>query len=201
VVPNGFEPGAVIIPLTDMKAVENVESHITDAQKRDSNVITGGKRSTLRQYLLRADRATDLTTYTVITQGGAFAPVASLYLFKREAGGGRGLDAQRHRIQTRRRFLQPRPRPLFGVHDALANQGLTPSGADGIGPSWGASGAAGMGSCATSCSNFCVVPESTSRSPLEISTKFLRISFNVAIDFPFGQSFESTILSAAQNGS
>ena len=33
-VANGFEPGAVIGPLIDMKAVEKVEAHIEDARRR-----------------------------------------------------------------------------------------------------------------------------------------------------------------------
>jgi succinate-semialdehyde dehydrogenase/glutarate-semialdehyde dehydrogenase len=33
-VAHGFEPGAVIGPLIDMKAVEKVEAHIADAAKR-----------------------------------------------------------------------------------------------------------------------------------------------------------------------
>src|SRR5437667_1893795 len=37
-VANGFEPGAVIGPLIDMKAVEKVESHIADAVKKGAKV-------------------------------------------------------------------------------------------------------------------------------------------------------------------
>ena len=41
----GFEPGAVIGPLIDMKAVEKVEAHIADAVKKGAKVVTGGKRA------------------------------------------------------------------------------------------------------------------------------------------------------------
>jgi acyl-CoA reductase-like NAD-dependent aldehyde dehydrogenase len=44
-VADGFEPGAVIGPLIDMKAVEKVEAHIVDALKRGVKVVTGGKRA------------------------------------------------------------------------------------------------------------------------------------------------------------
>ena len=37
-VADGFEPGAVIGPLIDMKAVEKVEAHIADAIKRGSKL-------------------------------------------------------------------------------------------------------------------------------------------------------------------
>jgi succinate-semialdehyde dehydrogenase / glutarate-semialdehyde dehydrogenase len=44
-VADGFEPGAVIGPLIDMKAVEKVEAHIADALKKGAKVVTGGKRA------------------------------------------------------------------------------------------------------------------------------------------------------------
>ena len=42
-VADGFEPGAVIGPLIDMKAVERVEAHIAEAVKKGANVVRGGK--------------------------------------------------------------------------------------------------------------------------------------------------------------
>jgi succinate-semialdehyde dehydrogenase / glutarate-semialdehyde dehydrogenase len=52
-VADGFEPGAVIGPLIDMKAVEKVEAHIADAVKKGAKVVTGGTR----RHLFRADGA------------------------------------------------------------------------------------------------------------------------------------------------
>jgi succinate-semialdehyde dehydrogenase / glutarate-semialdehyde dehydrogenase len=54
-VADGFEPGAVIGPLIDMKAVEKVEAHIADAVKKRRQ--GGGGRQALgaRRHLLRAD--------------------------------------------------------------------------------------------------------------------------------------------------
>ena len=49
-VADGFEPGAVIGPLIDMKAVEKVEAHIADAVKKGAKVVTGGKRAAPRQH-------------------------------------------------------------------------------------------------------------------------------------------------------
>ena len=40
-VANGFEPGAGIGPLIDMK----VEAHIADAVKKGAKIVTGGKRA------------------------------------------------------------------------------------------------------------------------------------------------------------
>ena len=44
-VADGFEPGGVIGPLIDMKAVEKVEAHIVDAVKKGAKAVTGGKRA------------------------------------------------------------------------------------------------------------------------------------------------------------
>ena len=41
-VADGFEPGAVIGPLIDKKAVEKVEARIADAVKKGAKVVTGG---------------------------------------------------------------------------------------------------------------------------------------------------------------
>jgi succinate-semialdehyde dehydrogenase / glutarate-semialdehyde dehydrogenase len=49
-VADGFEPGAVIGPLIDMKAVEKVEAHIADAVKKGAKVVTGGKRALLYRF-------------------------------------------------------------------------------------------------------------------------------------------------------
>jgi succinate-semialdehyde dehydrogenase/glutarate-semialdehyde dehydrogenase len=48
-----LEPGAVIGPLIDMKAVEKVEAHIADAVKKGATVATGGKRAA-RQHEIGA---------------------------------------------------------------------------------------------------------------------------------------------------
>jgi len=42
-VADGFEPGVVIGPVIDMKAVEKVEAHIADALKKGAKVVIVGK--------------------------------------------------------------------------------------------------------------------------------------------------------------
>jgi hypothetical protein len=44
-VADGFEPGAVIGPLIDMKAVEKVEAHIADALRKGAEEVAAGKRA------------------------------------------------------------------------------------------------------------------------------------------------------------
>jgi succinate-semialdehyde dehydrogenase/glutarate-semialdehyde dehydrogenase len=84
-VADGFEPGAVIGPLIDMKAVEKVEAHIADAIKKGAKVVTGGKRSALGGSFFEPTVLTDVTTDMVITREETFGPVAPLYRFKSEA--------------------------------------------------------------------------------------------------------------------
>jgi succinate-semialdehyde dehydrogenase / glutarate-semialdehyde dehydrogenase len=94
-VADGFEPGAVIGPLIDMKAVEKIEAHIAGK--------TVGVRNTRCHCEERSDEAiwvgsglptrdcfaplamTLVTTDMVITKEETFGPVAPLYHFESEA--------------------------------------------------------------------------------------------------------------------
>jgi succinate-semialdehyde dehydrogenase/glutarate-semialdehyde dehydrogenase len=84
-VADGFEPGAVIGPLIDMKAVEKVEAHIADAVKKGAKVVTGGKRAAQGGSFFEPTVLTDVTTDMVITKEETFGPVAPLSRFKTEA--------------------------------------------------------------------------------------------------------------------
>ena len=84
-VADGFEPGAVIGPLIDMKAVEQVEAHIADAVKKGAKVVTGGKRAAQGGSFFEPTVLTDVTTDMVITKEETFGPGAPLYRFKSEA--------------------------------------------------------------------------------------------------------------------
>ena len=70
-VADGFEPGAVIGALIDVKAVEKVKAHIADAVKK-------APRSSPAVL-------TDGTTDMVITKVESFGPVAPLDRFKTDA--------------------------------------------------------------------------------------------------------------------
>src|SRR5277367_761909 len=84
-VADGFEPGAVIGPLIDMKAVEKVEAHIADAVKKGAKVVLGGKRAAQGGSFFEPTVLTDVTTDMIITKEETFGPVAPLYRFKTEA--------------------------------------------------------------------------------------------------------------------
>src|SRR5436309_13789859 len=77
-VADGFEPGAAIGPLIDMKAVEKVEAHIADAVKKGAKVAIGGPRHALGGSLSEPTVLTDVTTDMTITRDEACGPVAPL---------------------------------------------------------------------------------------------------------------------------
>ena len=84
-VADGFEPGAVIGPLIDMKAVEKVEQHIQDAVQKGAKVAVGGHRHALGGSFFEPTVLTGVTTDMVITKEETFGPVAPLYRFKSDA--------------------------------------------------------------------------------------------------------------------
>jgi succinate-semialdehyde dehydrogenase/glutarate-semialdehyde dehydrogenase len=100
---DGFEPGAVIGPLIDMKAVEKVEAHIADAVKKGAKVVMGGKGAAQGGSLFEPTVLTDVTTDMVITKDETFGPIAPLYRFKTEAEAIKMANAP-----------HPNPPPLAG---------------------------------------------------------------------------------------
>jgi succinate-semialdehyde dehydrogenase/glutarate-semialdehyde dehydrogenase len=83
-VADGFEPGAVIGPLIDMKDVEKVESHIADAVKKGAKVVLRGNRAAQGGSFFEPTVLIDVTTDMIVTKEETFGPVAPLYRFKDE---------------------------------------------------------------------------------------------------------------------
>jgi succinate-semialdehyde dehydrogenase/glutarate-semialdehyde dehydrogenase len=81
---SGFEPGTVIGPLIDMRAVEKVESHIADAVEKGARIVAGGRRHALGGSFFEPTVLADVTPDMVITREETFGPVAPLYRFKSE---------------------------------------------------------------------------------------------------------------------
>ncbi|MGH7116088.1 MAG: aldehyde dehydrogenase family protein, partial [Stellaceae bacterium] len=84
-VSGGFEPGAVIGPLIDMKAIEKVEAHVADALQKGAKIVIGGHRHALGGSFYEPTVLTGVTTDMMITREETFGPVAPLYRFKTEA--------------------------------------------------------------------------------------------------------------------
>ena len=80
----GTEQGVVIGPLIDMKAIEKVEQHISDAVKKGAKVVVGGKRHALGGSFFEPTVLANVTTDMVVTREETFGPVAPLFRFKTE---------------------------------------------------------------------------------------------------------------------
>jgi succinate-semialdehyde dehydrogenase/glutarate-semialdehyde dehydrogenase len=81
----GIETGAVIGPLIDMKAIEKVEEHVSDALKKGARVVVGGHRHALGGSFYEPTVLADVTTDMIVTREETFGPVAPLFRFKTEA--------------------------------------------------------------------------------------------------------------------
>jgi succinate-semialdehyde dehydrogenase/glutarate-semialdehyde dehydrogenase len=81
---NGLEDGVVQGPLIDMKAVEKVEEHISDALSKGAKVLTGGKRHDKGGQYFQPTVLVDVKTDMKVTHEETFGPVAPLYRFKTE---------------------------------------------------------------------------------------------------------------------
>ncbi len=82
---DGVAQGTTIGPLIDMKAIEKVEQHISDAVKKGAKVVVGGKRHALGGSFFEPTVLANVTTDMVVTREETFGPVAPLFRFKTEA--------------------------------------------------------------------------------------------------------------------
>jgi succinate-semialdehyde dehydrogenase/glutarate-semialdehyde dehydrogenase len=81
---NGMEEGVMQGPLIDMKAVEKVEEHITDAVGKGARIVTGGKRHAKGSTFFEPTVLADVKTNMKVTHEETFGPVAPLFRFKTE---------------------------------------------------------------------------------------------------------------------
>src|SRR5688572_27048600 len=84
-VAKGTEPGAVLGPLIDDKAVEKVEEHVADALAKGAKVTLGGKRHALGGRFFEPTILTGVTKEMKVAVEETFGPVAPLFRFKDEA--------------------------------------------------------------------------------------------------------------------
>src|SRR5467141_581966 len=82
---NGLEPGATQGPLIDDRAVEKVESHISDATSKGATVLVGGKRHALGGRFFEPTVLTGVTPQMAVAREETFGPVAPLFRFKTDA--------------------------------------------------------------------------------------------------------------------
>ncbi|HZT76905.1 MAG TPA: NADP-dependent succinate-semialdehyde dehydrogenase [Vicinamibacterales bacterium] len=80
----GLEAGATQGPLIDDKAIEKVESHISDATSKGARVMVGGKRHALGGRFFEPTVLTGVTSEMAIAREETFGPVAPLFRFRTE---------------------------------------------------------------------------------------------------------------------
>ena len=81
----GTDPGVVLGPLIDDKAVEKVEEHVADAVAKGAKVALGGKRLAIGPRFFEPTILTGVTREMKVAREETFGPVAPLFRFKDEA--------------------------------------------------------------------------------------------------------------------
>ena len=81
----GSEPGSTIGPLINAQALEKVNAHVEDAQRRGARVLAGGRRHALGGTFYEPTILLDVTTDMLVCREETFGPVAPLVRFDSEA--------------------------------------------------------------------------------------------------------------------
>ncbi len=81
---NGLEAGTTQGPLIDMKAVEKVEHHVSDAASKGAKVAIGGRRHKLGGSFFEPTVLTDVNPQMAIVHEETFGPVAPIIRFDRD---------------------------------------------------------------------------------------------------------------------
>jgi succinate-semialdehyde dehydrogenase/glutarate-semialdehyde dehydrogenase len=80
----GTEPGVLIGPMIDQKAMEKVESHIADAVAKGASILLGGKRHALGGQFFEPTILTGVTKEMRVAREETFGPLAPLFRFDTE---------------------------------------------------------------------------------------------------------------------
>ncbi len=81
----GTEPGVLIGPLIDQRAVEKVESHIADALDKGAKIVLGGKRHALGGLFFQPTILSGVTREMRVAREETFGPLAPIFRFDTEA--------------------------------------------------------------------------------------------------------------------
>jgi succinate-semialdehyde dehydrogenase/glutarate-semialdehyde dehydrogenase len=82
---NGSEPGTVIGPLIDDKALAKVEEQVNDAVKKGGKIMIGGKRHALGGSFYEPTVVTGATKDMLAFREETFGPLAPIFKFSNEA--------------------------------------------------------------------------------------------------------------------
>jgi succinate-semialdehyde dehydrogenase/glutarate-semialdehyde dehydrogenase len=81
---NGWEDGVTQGPLIDLKAVEKMEEHISDAVAHGAKIVLGGKRHALGGSFFEPTIVTGVTREMKVAREETFGPLAPIFRFKTE---------------------------------------------------------------------------------------------------------------------
>lgn len=82
---NGFQDGTTHGPLVHSRAIDKVDSHVRDAEKKGGKIIVGGQKlPDLGPNFYQPTVITGLTTEMAIASEETFGPVAGLFPFESE---------------------------------------------------------------------------------------------------------------------
>jgi succinate-semialdehyde dehydrogenase/glutarate-semialdehyde dehydrogenase len=79
---NGLEPGIVIGPVIDERAIEKIQRHVDDAQAKGARVLTGGSRREGAGTFFTPTVLTNVTADMLPMREETFGPVAPLMKFE-----------------------------------------------------------------------------------------------------------------------
>lgn len=82
---NGLEPGTVLGPLIDDRAVAKVEHHVADALEKGASVALGGHRHPMGGRFFEPTILTGVTSDMLVAREETFGPLAPLFRFRDEA--------------------------------------------------------------------------------------------------------------------
>lgn len=82
---DGLQGSTELGPLIDMKAVEKVQQHITDATAKGAKLVLGGKTHSLGGSFFEATILTEVTNDMLVAREETFGPLAAIFRFKTEA--------------------------------------------------------------------------------------------------------------------
>ncbi len=80
----GTEPGVVIGPMIEKKAIDKVQAHIDDALSKGAKLVTGGKPHARGGLFFEPGVLTGVTSDMVVAQEETFGPIAPLFAFDTE---------------------------------------------------------------------------------------------------------------------
>ena len=132
----GFDEGVTVGPLIHDRAIEKVEAHVRDAEKKGAKVVVGGqKMPDLGDSFFQPTIITGMTAEMQLASEETFGPVAGLFSFKTEkevvdhannAEVGLGAYVFTKNIQRAYRMAEAIETGMVGLNTGLVSDAAAP---------------------------------------------------------------------------